>query len=90
MTIPKKSSVRPSLQAMINSQESMLGTMPANYGAIETMEEALEAAVPKVPAITLRVHIIWDNEATNFPLQQVLDQMRETGAAAVLKVEQVS
>jgi hypothetical protein len=85
---------RPTIERMIKDGESMLrqgGLLPAAYSAIETEADALAAAMTKPRTPTLRVHIVWDNEADgNFELEEVLQRMRETGAAMVTKVEEVS
>jgi hypothetical protein len=67
-----------------------MDNLPDRYGDIETAGEALEAATPPPSNVTLRLHIVWDNSAHNLDLERALDLMRETGAAMVVKVEQVS
>lgn len=69
----------------------MLGnSIPVNYGYIETSEEAIAAAIPKQADKVIRVHIIWDNPINNFELDRVLQDMRSTGAAMVISVEEVT
>lgn len=70
---------------------SMLGAvpLPLEYGRIETTTEALDAAVPPSLPEDLRLTIIWDNPTDSLELDRVLDMMRATGAAFVLKVERV-
>ncbi len=90
MTLRKTPPRRVTIREMIERKESMLGTLvPDNYGAIETVGDAIAVAVPKADVI-LRVTIVWDNETSNFPLDLMLQSMRETGAAMVISVEQVS
>lgn len=83
---------RPTVKEFLDEKRSMLGnaSFPREYGAIETTGDALAAAVPPAKSITLRMHIVWDNEVDNLDLPRVLDTMRETGAAMVVKVEQVT
>ena len=82
---------RQPLDEFLAAKRSMLadGLLPAEYGMIESTQEALEATSPP-PAITLRMTIIWDNDVKNLDLERVLEHMRETGAAFVAKVEQVT
>ena len=79
---------------MLDSGQSMMdpdALLPVEYSQIETEAEALEAATnEKLLKRTLRTYIVWDNELGNFPLEEVLLRMRETGAAMVTKVEEVS
>ena len=83
--------VRLTIEQLIEQRKSMLlGPTPYYYGAIETGQDALAAAVPPPKAVTLRMHIVWDNPATDLDLEGVLARMRETGAAMVVKVEEVS
>lgn len=63
---------------------------PAEYGQIENTQEALAASAPPVRDVTLRLKIVWDNELDSLDLEAVLGKMRETGAAMVVSVEQVS
>jgi len=90
----RRSSTRPvphSIDELLRAQRSMLsGNLPLGYGAIETVEEALEAAKVPPPTVSLRIHIVWDNDATNLDIERALEVMRETGAAMVTKVEQVT
>ena len=75
-----------SMAQAIASKQSMLdGPLPGDYSAIETTGEALAAAYP--PVIAVRIHIVWDNRLSTLSLDRVLEHMRETGAAAVVKVE---
>ncbi len=70
---------------------SMLsGNLPVDYGRIETTQDAVEAAKVPPPNVVLRLTIVWDNDAKNLPLESVLDHMRETGAAMVVRSEQVT
>jgi hypothetical protein len=83
---------RPTNEEFLAAKRSMLNAnspLPQGYGAIETTEEAISAAIPPAKGITLRVTIVWDNDVKNLDLERVLENMRETGAAFVLKVEQV-
>lgn len=81
---------RPTLARMLETRKSMLNeALPLGYGAIETTQEALHAASPTTQ-VTLRIHIVWDNPANTLDLQRLLDHMRETGAAMVKSVEEVS
>lgn len=80
---------RPTIQNLLASGRSMLdGDLPVEYGHIEEAQEALAAAVPQKD-VTLRLHIVWDNPASNLDLSGALNRMRETGAALVVKVEAV-
>lgn len=82
---------RPSIDSLIQTKRSMLtGGLPVGYGAIENREEAMEAARIEPTGIILRMTIVWDNEVSTLDLERILDAMRETGAAFVTKVEQVS
>lgn len=80
---------KPSLAEVLNGQSMLEGSLPMEYGHVETAQEALDVAVPK-NSIPLRITIIWDNEVNNLDLQGVLERMRETGAAMVVKVEQLN
>ncbi len=60
--------------------------LPVEYSIIESWQEAEDAAYKAKPKI-VRVHLIWDNAVNSMPLSEVLDRMRETGAAMVVKVE---
>lgn len=75
------------LDEIIEKKISMLGVIPTGYAKIESDQDAIEEAYKNK---AIRVHIIWDNTVDNFPLDEVLDKMRETGAAMVVKVEAVS
>ena len=91
MTRPRPPIVmRLSAEQMIARKQSMLREIPSDYARVETTQEALKAAVPSPPTVTLRITIVWDNDASNLDLERVLDHMRETGAAMVLSVEQVT
>lgn len=83
-----------SLEEHIVSRLSMLRddvSLPQEYSVIENAQEAEAVAFPKNKnPRQVRVFIVWDNPVDNFPLQEVLQRMRETGAALVQKVEAIS
>jgi hypothetical protein len=84
---------RPTLDDLIRSGKSMMAPealLPLGYSTIESAEEAASHALPTAQPRTLRVYIVWDNRLDNFPLEEALDKMRETGAAMVTKVEEVT
>ena len=78
-----------SVDEFLADKISMLGEnpLPREYGNIES---AFDAADRAFKTKGIRVHIIWDNGVDDFPLGEVLDKMRETGAAMVVKAEAVS
>jgi len=84
----KPVNIRPSIEQVLSGKISMLtGDIPIGYGNIESAEEALAAAAPPPMDTQLRITIVWDNKASTLDLSSVLDHMRETGAAMVVKVE---
>ncbi len=82
----------PTINALIEQKKSMLsGRLPVAYGLIETREEVEEIAFqPNSDERIVRLHIVWDNPVGSLELQDVLDRMRETGAAMVVKAERVT
>jgi hypothetical protein len=84
-------SVRVSVDDLIKGKVSMLGDamLPAGYGKVEGVNDVLEIITKEEDQRVVRLHIVWDNPIHNLDLESVLEQMRGTGAAMVVKVEEV-
>jgi hypothetical protein len=84
--------VRVSLADLLDTGVSMLGDamLPAGYGQIDDTRDVVEAIAKKADERIVRMHIVWDNPIDSLELEDVLEKMRETGAAMVTKVEEVT
>jgi hypothetical protein len=83
---------RVAIEDLLRAKRSMLGegNLPANYERLESSVDVIdELYKPEPDERIARITIVWDNPVSELPLADVLDTMRQYGAAMVTKVEQV-